>query len=298
MKDDNDIQEYKKDDLINRIRFKSPDYNSEVNYIRLQERIGTGDIPLRKSISPVWKWFSIAASVALLIVSSYHFLNTDNAKPELIWYEVTAVADAKTKVVLSDSSIVWLNANARLTYPRSFDGENRKVDISGEAFFQVHKDEQKPFIVDLGKLQIKVLGTSFNVITDAQSDEIKISLLEGKVALYEDGQYSESAKILMPNQQAIYSISKGEIDILPIRMDNVISWFTGEFRFENNTLAEITQELERAFHVKIHIGNQVMQKKTFNAVFNEKETLDEILSILQISAKYRIEKKRGEIYLN
>lgn len=298
MKDENNIEEHEMNDLINRIRFKSPEYNTNLNYSRLQERIGIEDIPLKKNISPIWKWVSIAASIALLIVSSFHFINSDHPHSELVWYEVIAVADAKTKVVLPDSSTVWLNANASLIYPHSFDDENRRVDVSGEAFFEVRKDEMKPFIVDLGGLQIKVLGTSFNVISDAENDEIRISLLEGKVALYESGQSSESAKILMPDQQAIYSRSKGEIEILPIRMDNVMSWVTGEFRFENNTLAEIAQELERAFHVKIHIQNEAIRKKAFNAVFEDKETLDEILSILQISAKYRIEKRRGEIYIN
>lgn len=298
MKDKNNIEEQEVNNLISRIRFKSPEYDSDLNYNRLQERIGIEDIPLKKNISPAWKWISIAASIALLIVSSFHFINSDQPHSELVWYEVTAVADAKTKVILPDSSTVWLNANASLTYPRSFDDENRRVDISGEAFFQIRKNEMKPFIVDLGGLQVKVLGTSFNVTTDAGNDEIRVSLLEGKVALYESGESSESAKILMPNEQAIYSRSKGEIEILPIRMDNVMSWFTGEFRFENNTLAEIAEELERAFHVKIHIENETIRKKTFYAVFEDKETLDEILSILQISAKYRIEKRRGEIYIN
>lgn len=296
MKEDNNINEQEVHDLINRLRFKSPQYDLDSNYKKLQERISIPDIPLSRNISPVWKWFSIAATIALLVVSSFYFIDSD--QPELVWYEVTAVADAKTKVVLPDSSTVWLNANASLSYPRSFDAENRQVDIAGEAFFQVRKNEEKPFIVDLGKLQIKVLGTSFNVITDTQNDEIRISLLEGKIALYESGQSAESAKILLPNQQAMYSQSKGEINISPIRMDNVMSWFTGEFRFKDNTLAEIAQELENAFHVKIHIENEAMRKKSFNAVFEDKETLDEILSILQISAKYRIEKRRGEIYIN
>lgn len=295
MEEDKDIKKQEVDDLVNRLHFKLPPYDSASNYKRLQERISVPHIPLSRHISPAWKWFSIAASFALLIVSAFHFIDLD--RPELVWYEVTAVPDAKTKVVLPDSSTVWLNANAQLTYPRSFEEENRKVDITGEAFFQIRKDEKQPFIVDLGKLQVEVLGTSFNVITDAQSDEIRISLLEGKVALYEKGQSSQYAKILMPNQQAVYSKSKGEIRISSVAMDNVMSWFTGKFRFEGNTLAEIGQELERAFHVKIHIEDETMRKKTLNAVFEDKETLDEILSILQISAKYKMEKNRGEIYI-
>ena len=116
-----------------------------------------------------------------MVVSAFHFI--DLSRPELVWYEVAAVPDAKTKIVLPDSSTVWLNANARLVYPRSFEDVNRKVSISGEAFFQVRKDKNHPFIVDIGKLQVEVLGTSFNVMTDTYNDEIRISLLEGKVAL-------------------------------------------------------------------------------------------------------------------
>ena len=279
MKEDYNIKDPKVDDLINRLRFKLPEYDTISNYKRLQERINTPVISLSKNISPAWKWFSIAASFALLVVSAFHFI--DLSRPELVWYEVAAVPDAKTKIVLPDSSTVWLNANARLVYPRSFEDVNRKVSISGEAFFQVRKDKNHPFIVDIGKLQV----------------EVRISLLEGKVALYEKGQSSKSAKILMPNQEAKYSPSNGEIMISPIRMDNVMSWITGKFSFEDNTLAEIGEELERAFHVKIHIENEAIRKKTFNATFEDKETLDEILSILQISAKYKMEKKRGEIYI-
>ncbi len=297
MKEDNNI-EREVHNLINRLRFRSPQYDLEANYSRLQNIINISDIPLSKNISPIWKWLSIAATIVLLVVSTLYFIGTTDERPEMVWYEVTAVADAKTKVILPDSSTVWLNANASLTYPRSFDDENRKVDISGEAFLQIRKNEEKPFIVDLGKLQVKVLGTSFNIITDTPNNEIKIALLEGRIALYESGQSPESAKILNPNEQAIYSISNGEIAISPIRMENVMSWFTGEFRFRNNTLADIAKELEHAFHVKIHIENDLMRKKMFNAVFEENETLDEILSILQISAKYKIEKRRGEIYIN
>ena len=100
----------------------------------------------------------------------------------------------------------------------------------------------------------------------------------------------------MPNQEAKYSLSNGEIMISPIH-DNVMSWITGKFSFEDNTLAEIGEELERAFHVKIHIENEAIRKKTFNATFEDKETLDGILSILQISAKYKMEKTGGEIYI-
>ena len=286
----------KVDDLINRIRFKQLEYDVDSNYGRLQKRIKLPPVmPSVKVISSAWKWFSIAASLALLIVSTLHFVHFGH--PKLVWYEVTAISNAKTSIVLPDSSTVWLNANANLIYPRSFDESTRTVNVSGEAFFKVRKDKEHPFIVSIGKLQVEVLGTSFNVITDGPNNEVKVSLLEGKVALYEKGQTSTTARILMPNQEATYSPSNGKITISQVRMNNVMSWMTGKFNFDDNTLFEIKEELERAFHVKIHIENEYMGKKTFSAKFENQETLEEILSILQISARYTYEKRRGEIYI-
>lgn len=294
MEDNNHIGQ-KSDDLTKRLRFKSLPYDTESNYDRLRDRLFVPEMPLAGNISPAWKWFAIAASFALLVVTSFHFI--DLRPVELVWYETTAVPDAKTKIVLPDSSVVWLNANASLRYPRSFDTEMRKVDMSGEAFFEVRKDE-KPFIVDLGRLHIKVLGTSFNVITDKSGDEVTVTLIDGKVALYDSNDPVAPEKILAPNNQAVFSGSNGEIAISSIRPEAVTSWITGIFRFDGNTLGEIAAELERAFHVKIHVENEQMKQKTFNAVFDGKETLDEILSILQISARYTMEKRRGEIYIN
>jgi ferric-dicitrate binding protein FerR (iron transport regulator) len=288
-----DEKEY--DDLIKRIRFKPLPYDVASNYNRLRSRLATDDVRYSKVVSSVgWKWFAAAASIALLIVSSLYFVSLRPAGA--VWYETTAVPDAKTKIVLSDSSTVWLNANAFLRYPRSFDDRIRKVNVAGEAFFKVRKGKM-PFVVDLGRLQIKVLGTSFNVIMNEDSDEIIITLLEGRIALYDSSRPETPEKILRPNEQAVYSGSDGRLTVTPIRPESITSWVTGIFRFDNHTLAEIAWELERAFHVKIHVEDEMMRQKTFNAVFDDKETLDEILSILQISAKYTIERKRGEIYL-
>ncbi|MDR0575870.1 MAG: DUF4974 domain-containing protein [Tannerella sp.] len=289
------MDEIEKDNLIKRIRFKSLEYDITSNYKRLHDRLSMESLPDIRGISRTWRWIACAASIALIIVSSLYVMNLQSAG-EMVWYETTAVPDAKTKIVLPDSSAVWLNANACLRYPRSFDEDIRKVDISGDAFFQVRKGD-KPFIVDLGKLHIKVLGTSFNVVANRKDHEIIVTLLEGKIALYDNDKPGEPETILNPNNQAVYSMADGGITISSIYPETVTSWVTGIFRFNNRSLTQIATELERAFHVKIHIEGEDMRQKTFNAVFEDEETLDEILAILQISAKYNIERKRGEIYL-
>ena len=277
--------------LTKRIRFKSLPFDEKQMSDRLTDRVKRPVvISYAGKGNSVWKYLSIAASIALLLVTGA--LLTDKApEQELVYYETTAVPDAKTKITLPDSSVVWLNANACLRYPREFSEQIRQVEIKGEAFFEVRKDEKKPFIV-----QTDGIGTTFNV--DAEPEKTEITLLSGKIGLYKYTNQSQTAdRILLPGERAVFLKSDNKLSISTIRPENTISWVTGIFKFKDNSLADIMQELQRAFHVKIHIQNENLKKQTFNANFTEKETLEEILSVLQISARYKIEKRKGEIFL-
>ncbi|RHR37486.1 DUF4974 domain-containing protein [Parabacteroides sp. AF18-52] len=282
--------------LTKRIHFKSLPFDEKQMFDRLADRVKRPVvISYADRGNSAWKYLSIAASIALLVVTSI-FLIDKEPKRALVYYETTAVPDAKTKITLPDSSVVWLNANACLRYPREFSQQIRQVEIKGEAFFEVRKDEKRPFIVQTDGVGIKVLGTTFNV--DAEPDKTQITLLTGKIGLYKSTNQSQTAdRILQPGEQAVYFKSDNDLKISTIRPENTISWVTGIFEFKDNSLEDIMQELQRAFHVKIHIENENLKGQTFNANFTEKETLEEILSVLQISARYKIEKKKGEIFL-
>ena len=142
------------------------------------------------------------------------------------------------------------------------------------------------------------MGTIFNVLTNEEENRVKVTLIEGRVALYSNDNFTDRPnEILTPSQQAVYSTLTNNIEVASVRTEAVTSWITGVFHFRENTLDEITNELERAFHTKIHIKNDAMKQKSFNATFDNNETLDEILSILQLSAMYRIERIKGEIYI-
>lgn len=282
--------------LTKRIHFKSLPFDEKQMFDRLADRVKRPVlISYADRGNSAWKYLSIAASIALLVVTSI-FLIDKEPERALVYYETTAVPDAKTKITLPDSSVVWLNANACLRYPREFSLQTRQVEIKGEAFFEVRKDEKRPFIVQTDGVGIKVLGTTFNV--DAEPDKTQITLLTGKIGLYKSTNQSQTAdRILQPGEQAVYSKSDNDLKISTIRPENTISWVTGIFEFKDDPLEDIMQELQRAFHVKIHIENENLKGQTFNANFTEKETLEEILSVLQISARYKIEKKKGEIFL-
>lgn len=286
--------------LMERLRFKSLPYDEKSSYQRLKERMDkTVPFSYPAKESYLWRYLFVAASVALLLVSGLYFMEMKQTEPpQLVYYETTAALNAKTKLTLPDSTTVWLNANASLRYPREFSGAIREVEVSGEAFFDVRKDTGKPFIVRMEGMHIQVLGTSFFIDTETAPDLIEVTLQEGEIALFSDQNVSGIADLtLHPGQQALFRKSANGLTVVDIQPWKYTSWITGVFVFEGNTLEEIAGELQRAFHVKIHIENETMRNKTFNAVFTEKETLYEILSVLQISAQYKMESKRGEIYL-
>lgn len=282
--------------LTKRIRFKSLPFDEKQMSDRLADRIKRPVIiSYAGKDTSAWKYLSIAASIALLLVTSI-LLTDKEPEQELVYYETTAIPDSKTKITLPDSSVVWLNANACLRYPREFSEQIRQVEIKGEAFFEIRKDEKKPFIVQTDGIGIRVLGTTFNV--NAEPEKTEITLLTGKIGLYKYTNQSQTAdQILLPGERAVFLKSDNKLSISTVRSENTISWVTGIFKFKDSSLADIMQELQRAFHVKIHIQNENLKKQTFNANFTEKETLEEILSVLQISARYKIEKRKGEIFL-
>ncbi|WP_158712876.1 FecR family protein [Parabacteroides pacaensis] len=213
--------------------------------------------------------------------------------------EMTAVPGSKVKVILPDSSTVWLNSNAKIRYPRRFSPDSRTVEFTGEAFFQVKKNAKAPFIVDAEGLKIQVVGTEFNVYAQPESQIIETTLLSGSVALF--GTKNDTQKpeiILSPNQQALYNKKNGHIDIQHVRAATYACWINGLFIFEKNTLEEIMISLERAFNVKIHIEHDALKDQRLTARFVHQETLDEILSVLQTSAHYKYKKVKGEIYIS
>ena len=158
--------------LTKRIRFKSLPFDEKQMSDRLSDRVKRPVIiSYTGKENSAWKY----ASIALLLVTGI-LLTDKEPEQELVYYETIAVPDAKTKITLPDSSIVWLNANACLRYPREFSEQVRQVEIKGEAFFEVRKDEKKPFIVQTDGIGIRVLGTTFNV--DAEPELRSLSLPE------------------------------------------------------------------------------------------------------------------------
>ncbi len=296
MKQPIDIDQEK---LAGLIRFKEVPTDADRVYRRLWNWIEAGEAPKLRpvGVSVVWKYVSIAALALLVAMVSWLALRASEAEPELQAYlEVEAVPGAKVKVVLPDSSVVWLNSLAQIRYPQAFDSDTRQVELKGEALFNVKPDAEKPFVVQAEDLKIKVLGTKFNLY---MTDElIEATLLEGSVALFGKANQTETPDVVMkPGEQTLYTKADGKMNVHTVQTGEYTAWLDGQFIFEGKPFHEIVAVLQRAFGMKIHVSGKRLKNKQLTARFTHGETLDDILSILQYSAHYTYVRKGGDIYI-
>ncbi|MBL1410392.1 FecR family protein [Sphingobacterium faecale] len=195
------------------------------------------------------------------------------------------------KVILADGTKVWLNSDSKLHYPTHFVGNERKVDLSGEAYFEVAPNKQKPFIVQTDRQQIQVLGTHFNV-QSYPNKPVVTSLLEGMVAV--NALASNKTKVLLPGDQSRTS-SVGDIDVK--HMDNItdyIAWKDGYFQLNATPIAEIMDLLSRWYDFEYStVGIKKSNIKLYGKI-HKSATLDQALQILsQFDIDYNINKNNA-----
>ncbi|HSZ31948.1 MAG TPA: FecR family protein [Puia sp.] len=196
------------------------------------------------------------------------------------------------QLTLSDGTKVWLNAASSITYPSSFTGTDRKVTITGEAYFEVAKDRSKPFLVSVNDMVITVLGTHFNINAYENETQVKTTLFEGSIAL-KAGQYNS---LLKPGEQA-ESGNNGKINILQQDdLNQVIAWKTGYFNFRDADLPTVMRQLERWYDIDVRYNGQVPERR-FRGELPRNLTLKEVLNVLkEVKINYKIDGKMLIIY--
>ena len=235
------------------------------------------------------------AAVILLLVS-FSAVGWNYFKPET--YMTIALGDSEgvKKVTLDDGSVVWLRGNSVLKIPQSFSAVNRTVSLQGEAFFDVAKNAQYPLYVSTNYVNIKVLGTAFNVKTDEKHQNVETVLARGKVALL-DKQWNPILD-MSPGEKVTYDNNKNEYATEVVDVNVCTAWRLNQFVFENVTLREIVNQLSVKFNVNINLESTKLAQRKFRCVINEDESLPDILKLLKYLApiQYRIEGKEIFIY--
>ena len=242
------------------------------------------------------RWL-VAASLALLLVfSGWLALQTDFLRLPHI-EEFSALPGHQTTVTLPDGTVVMLNGGTRLTYDtKAFGRKIREVSLNGEAFFEVTKNKEVPFIVNNGEAQVKVLGTSFNVEGYSTDAAIRVTLASGKVSM-RIADTSDDC-VLEPGQQAVYMKPEHRLVRRQVKVDEVTAWREGEMYFDDLSLEEIARRLTRRFGVPVVIRSEALKQSRYNGAFTSKEDLERILSFLSLmDVRLHYEKKDGTIWI-
>lgn len=250
----------------------------------------------RETTQRLWlRRMSYAAVVLLLIASSslLTYLYTPNRMQQEVSPHVVNTlytpAGQRAQLVLQDGTVVWLNAKSKLTYPAQFSGNKRRVTVEGEAFFNVSKDPFKPFIVSTKEIDIKVLGTQFNVYSYPEADYVQTSLIEGSVRVFFKNKECKSVT-LKPNQQV--TVANGKMKVEPIRLREHFLWRDGIYAFENEPLIDILKKLELYYDVRILVKDPSLFNDTYTGKFRQRDSLDDVFRVLQQIRKFRIEKDK------
>jgi len=197
------------------------------------------------------------------------------------------------KVVLSDGTEVWLNAESRLEYPASFSGQERIVSLRGEAYFKVAKDAEHPFIILTDDMRTRVLGTEFNVRNYSVTDS-HVTLIQGSVEVCNNkgGDYVEIA----PGEDA-HLQSDGAFALTEVDVDAYIYWKEGFFYFDNVTLLDIMQSLGRWYNVTIQFENEAAMKYRMHFLTNRKAGLAHAVTLLNRMKKVKISVENGIVII-
>ncbi len=308
------------------------EFNSERAFQKFNDHIeGFGQ---KKSVSLLSRISRIAAM--LIFASGIAFFAGYYLKPvtkNVVTCKIVTPKGSKAYVELADGSKVWLNAESKLTYPESFSENTRDVYLEGEGYFEIAKNKEKPFIVHTSKVNIRAVGTAFNVKSYSSEDIIQTTLVEGAVAIEKhDIKVAGNAKnssvvYLKPNQQATFYKASSFIDVssktsvvmaedkptvksmdILVRKDSLLfdekvntelftSWKENKLVFDNEPFESLAVKLERQFNMKCRFMDEELKSFRFTGKFPE-VSVEQLFAALQFASPFHYIINENNIYLS
>ena len=254
------------------------EYDADKAYRRFRQKARRAGRRYHPQVRHAWAW-QLACSLAVIaaVVFFSYRKGEQQVRDSFADIVIEAPLSSQSRILLPDSTEVWMNAGSRLVYSQGFGLQDRRVEMSGECFFSVTRDASKPFVVTTPTLQVRVLGTKFNFRSYPDDDEAVVSLEEGSVSL-KNLLLEESERILSPRQKAVLNNRTGHMRIDGTQPDNHSAWVKGRLFFNDELLVDIVKELRRGYGVEIEIASDSLLTQRFYGGFDRKDlTIDEIL---------------------
>lgn len=231
----------------------------------------------KKKSTNIIKFISIAASAAASIIFVFlYFSQTDN------FIETNGYADKIKEIELEDGSQITINKSASIQHIEEF-SHNRKVNLIGEAYFNVASDPQHPFTINAGEVTIEVIGTEFNVLHDTLVKQVTVSVTEGKVKC------SSGAReiYLTANKAAQFSYDKGSLNPFQTTNNNHLAWKTNILEFKNTPLQEVIPQLNKYYGVSFKFADDSIKQNNLSIRIDNTE-LEHVIKIIEMTSELKV----------
>lgn len=212
------------------------------------------------------KRIAVAAALLGMIVTAGWFLFHSRRQPAIEWVETYNPKGTRSSIVLPDGSKVWLAADSRLKYPKAFAADRRDLYLEGEAFFEVTRNPQRPFVVKLEEGAVRVLGTSFDIKAYKNHQQITTSVATGKVAFI-PAHNTNDTFFLTPNKKAVYNSNSRQTQVLETDALADKAWIDGTLLFDDVTLEEIATTLERYYGKTVRFRDERLKSYRYTGTF-------------------------------
>ncbi|MBE6240932.1 MAG: DUF4974 domain-containing protein [Bacteroidales bacterium] len=269
-------------------------------YVKVSRRLGLErKSRFEKTVRTIGRWvMGVAACVMLPLLGAFGYQRL-HVPEQAEWLEVKVPYGQTDELLLSDGTLLHLNAGTRVTYPSVFLGNERRVFIEGEVFAEVAKNPEQPFIIESGDVDVKVLGTTFNFKAYDNTECVELILLEGAVQVDIDAATRKKQVRLHPGEMVQYDRKSGEIEMKDFQ-PHLYKGFhdDGSIHFFNLRLSDITSDLERLFGVKLVLLDEELSETRYFAWFSNNETLDQILDGINVDDKMDFRRKDNVIYIS
>lgn len=216
----------------------------------------------------------------------------ENANTALLFNKISTPRGGQYQLTLPDSTRVWLNASSTLRYPATFAGRTRKVQLTGEAYFEVAKNAAMPFTVAVQEMEVQVLGTHFNIMAYDDEAQIKTTLLEGAVKVNKNG----NSKRLTPGQGAHFNRNTGALEVKEVDTEEAIAWKNGYIQLEGNDLPAVMRQIARWYNVDIIYKGTVPAH--FKGIIPRNVPVSQVLKMMALTGEVHFEINEHQIIVS